>query len=68
MKRPGFFKGVVVAAVFALTGSIAFAGLSIVIGAAVALKVVTITLGGAYIVYLLHSSSERIGRLAIFVT
>ena len=68
MKRPGFFKGVVVAAVFALAGSIAFAGLSILVGGAVALKIVTITLGGAYIVYLLHSASERIGRLAIFAT
>ena len=66
MKRPSFFQGVVAAAMFALIGSIGFAGLSIVTGGAVALKIVTITLGGAYIVYLLNRSSERIGRIAIF--
>ena len=66
MKRPSFFRGVVVAAVLALFGAIAFSGLSLVVGGAAALKIVTILLGGAYIVYLLRGANERTGRIAVF--
>ena len=65
MKRPSFLQGVIVAALFALVGSISLAGLSIVLGGAVALQIVTTALGGAYIVYLLSQSNERTGRIAI---
>ena len=65
MKRPSFLQGVIVAALFALVGSIGLAGLSIVLGGAVALQIVTTALGGAYIVYLLSQSNERTGRIAI---
>ena len=67
MKRPSFFRGVIVALVLALLGAIAFSGLSIVIGGALALKVVTILLGGAYIVYLLRGAKDHTGRIAVFV-
>ncbi len=67
MKRPSFFRGVVVAAVLALFGAIAFSGLSLVVGGAPALKIVTMLLGGAYIVYLLRGANDRTGRIAVFV-
>ena len=67
MKQPGFIQGVIVAAALALTGAIAFAGLSVVASGAAALKIVTVALGGIYIVYLLVCSNEHTGRITIFM-
>jgi len=66
MKRQSFFKGVIVAAVLALVGSIAFYGLSYAAGSERAFHIVAIILGGAYIAYLLRGSSERTGRIVVF--
>lgn len=67
MKRPGFFRGVVVAAVLALVGAIAYSGLATLIGAGFALKLITVALGGAYVLYLLSGTEDRTGRIAVFV-
>jgi hypothetical protein len=66
MKKPGFFRGVIVAGVLALVGSIAFSGLSLILGGAVALKILLTLLAGAYVLYLLSASAERTGRVAVF--
>ncbi|MFV2090727.1 MAG: hypothetical protein ACC642_08725 [Pseudomonadales bacterium] len=66
MKRPSFFRGVIVAAVLALAGAIGYAGLSTIIGPALAIRLVTAALGGAYILYLLRGSNDKTGRIAVF--
>ncbi len=66
MKKPGFLRGVVVAAALALAGSIAFSGLSLILGGAVALKILLTLLAGVYVLYLLRASAERTGRIAVF--
>ena len=66
MNKPGFFRGAVLAACLALTGAIVYAGLSTVIGSALAIRAVTAALGGAYVLYLLRRSEERSGRIAVF--
>lgn len=66
MKKPGFLRGIVVAAALALAGSIAFSGLSLILGGAVALKILLTLLAGVYVLYLLRASAERTGRIAVF--
>jgi hypothetical protein len=66
MSRPSFFQGALIAAGFALTGAIAFTGLSFAVGGAVALKMITVALGGGYVLYLLRASSVRSGRVTLF--
>jgi hypothetical protein len=66
MSRPGFISGVIIAAVLALSGAIAYAGLSAIMGTDTALHMVIALLGGAYIVQLLRTSPERTGRIAVF--
>lgn len=66
MKRPGLFRGVIVAAVMAVSGAIAFAGLAAVFSAPLALRLVTVALGGAYVLYLLGCATDRTGRIAVF--
>ena len=62
----GFFKGAAVAAILALAGAVTFAGLASLIGAPLALCLVIVALGGAYILYLLKRASDRTGRIAVF--
>lgn len=63
MKRPGFFQGVIVAAVFAFFASAMIATLTPFVGffAVVRLVIPAMTLG--YILYLLSRSREKVGRV-----
>jgi hypothetical protein len=66
MSKPSFFKGVFIAAAFALVGAIIYAGLASVVGGGLSIRLVIILLGGAYIGYLLKGSEDRTGRIAVF--
>ena len=57
MKRPGFFNGVGVALVLALTGGAAFAALGAVFASGPVLQFIVNCLAGAYVVYLLRHST-----------
>ena len=63
MKRPSFFHGVIVAAVFAFFASAVIATLTPFIGFFSVIRFVIPALGLAYILYLFSRSRERIGRV-----
>jgi len=63
MKRPTFFNGVVIAAVFAFFASAVFATLTPLLGLGAALRLIVAALGFAYLLYLFSRSDERVGRV-----
>lgn len=63
MKKPTFFQGVVVAAVLAFAASIVIGALTPFIGVGTVIRFVIPMVSLAYILYLLRSSSERVGRI-----
>ena len=63
MKRPGFFHGVVVAAVLAFFSSAVIATLTPFVGIGSVLRLVIPALGLAYLLYLFSQSTERLGRV-----
>jgi len=63
MKRPSFFHGVIVAAVFAFFASAIIATLTPFVGFMGVIRFVIPALGLAYLLYLFSRSSERVGRV-----
>lgn len=63
MKRPTFFRGVVMAAVFAFFTSAVVATLTPFVGFGTVLRLVIPALGLAYLLYLFSRSDERVGRI-----
>jgi len=63
MRRPGFLQGVGIALLAALLGEVLFVALSPLLGSLTALHMVIASASFGYIVYLLRSSGERLGRL-----
>ncbi len=63
MMRPSFGEGVAVAFIASLAGSVLYAGLSTLWDGAVALRVLIAALALGYILYLLHRSGGRVGRV-----
>ena len=63
MKRPSFFHGVIVAAVFAFFASAVIAALTPFVGFFSVIRFVIPALGLAYILYLFSRSKERVGRV-----
>jgi len=63
MKRPSFFHGVVVAAVFGFFASAVVATLTPFVGLGVVLRLVIPALGLAYLLYLFSRSEDRVGRV-----
>jgi hypothetical protein len=66
MKTISFFGGVVAALILAFCGSVLFAALTPFFNGVWALKIIISLLALAYLLYLLGSSSIRIGRLTAF--
>ena len=63
MKRPGFFHGVIVAAVLGFFASAIVATLTPFVGLGTVVRLVIPLLGLAYLLYLLNRSAERLGRV-----
>jgi hypothetical protein len=63
MKRPGFFHGVIVAAVLGFFASAIVATLTPFVGLGAVVRLVIPLLGLAYLLYLLNRSTERLGRV-----
>jgi hypothetical protein len=63
MKRPGFFHGVIVAAVLGFFASAIVATLMPFMGLGAVLRLVIPLLGLAYLLYLFNQSAERLGRV-----
>jgi len=63
MKRPGFFHGVIVAAVLGFFASALVATLTPFVGLGAVVRLVIPLLGLAYLLYLLNRSAERLGRV-----
>lgn len=63
MKRPTFFHGVIVAAILAFAASAMIAGLTPFIGVGSVIRLVIPAVSLAYVLYLLRSSTERVGRI-----
>ena len=63
MKRPGFFQGVLVAAVLGFFASVVVATLTPFLGLSAVIRLVIPALGFAYLLYLISRSNERVGRL-----
>jgi len=63
MKRPGFFHGVIVAAVLGFFASAMVATLTPFVGLGTVVRLVIPLLGLAYLLYLLNRSAERLGRV-----
>jgi len=63
MKRPGFFNGVIVAAVLGFFASAIVATLTPLLGLGTVVRLVIPLLGLAYLLYLLNRSAERLGRV-----
>ncbi len=63
MKRPSFFHGVVVAAVFGFFASAVVATLTPFVGLGAVLRLVIPALGLAYLLYLFSRSEDRVGRV-----
>jgi hypothetical protein len=63
MKRPTFFHGVIVAAVFAFFTSATIATLTPFVGFMSVIRFVIPALGLAYVLYLFSRSKERVGRV-----
>jgi hypothetical protein len=66
MKRPSFFHGVIVAAVFAFFASAMIATLTPFVGFMSVIRFVIPALGLAYLLNLFSRSSERVGRVTTF--
>lgn len=64
MKRPSVLQGIVMALGLSLTGGALFAGLTLSLANATALKLLIALLGLIYVAILLRQSSERAGRLS----
>ena len=64
MKRPSFFHGVVVAAVFGFFASAVVATLTPFVGLSAVLRLVIPALGLAYLLYLFSRSEDRVGRVS----
>ena len=65
MKRPGFLQGVCIAAALAFVGGTVLAALTPFVGIGAAVRLVIPAISLAYILYLLRSSGERTGVVAI---
>jgi len=63
MKRPTFFHGVIVAAVFAFFASAVIATLTPFVGFISVIRFVIPAMGLAYLLYLFSRSEERVGRV-----
>jgi hypothetical protein len=63
MNRPTFFQGVAVAAVLAFAASIVIGALTPFVGVGSVVRLVIPAISLAYIMYLLRSSTERVGRI-----
>ena len=63
MKRPGFFHGVIVAAVLGFFASAIVATLTPFVGLGTVVRLLIPLLGLAYVLYLLSQSAERLGRV-----
>jgi len=63
MKRPGFFQGVVVAAVLGFFASTIVATLTPFLGLGTVLRLLLPLLGLTYLLYLLNRSAEKLGRV-----
>lgn len=63
MKRPTFFHGVVVAAVLAFAASVVIGALTPFVGVGSIVRLVIPAISLAYVMYLLRSSTERVGRI-----
>lgn len=63
MKRPTFFHGVVVAAVLAFAASVVIGALTPFVGVGSVVRFVIPAVSFVYVMYLLHSSTERVGRI-----
>ena len=63
MNRPGFFHGVIVAAVLGFFASAIVATLTPFVGLGAVVRLMIPLLGLAYLLYLLNRSSERLGRV-----
>jgi hypothetical protein len=63
VKRPSFFHGVVVAAIFGFFASAVVASLTPFVGLGAVIRLVIPALGLAYLVYLFSRSGERVGRV-----
>lgn len=68
MKRPGFFHGVVVAAVLGFLASAVVAALTPFVGLGAVLRLLIPALALAYVLYLLSCSKERVGRITTIAT
>ncbi len=66
MKRPTFFQGVLVAALFALAGSAFVAAFVPFLGTVTVARLVVPGLALAYLLYLLPQSDQRVGRVTTF--
>ena len=65
MKQPTFFKGVLVALVMSLVGSVLFTVLSPLFGGEVILRWLIAGMSLGYVVYLLKRSHEPVGRITV---
>lgn len=63
MKRPGFFHGVVVAAILGFFASAIVATLTPFLGLGAVVRLVIPLLGLAYLLYLINRTAERVGRV-----
>ena len=63
MKRPTFFQGIAIALIAVVLGELLFVVLSPLLGSYTALEVVIATASFGYILTLLRTSGERLGRL-----
>jgi len=63
MKRPLFFQGVLVAAVLAFGASVVIGALTPFVGVGSVIQLVIPAVSLAYVMYLLRSSTERVGRI-----
>ena len=63
MKRPGFFEGVLVAFIAALSASLLYSSAILWLSSGSALRLVVILLSLGYAIYLLRRSRMRIGRV-----
>lgn len=65
MKRPGFFHGVIVAAILGFVASAVFAALTPFVGTGAVLRLLIPALALAYVLYLLSRSRARVGRVTV---
>jgi hypothetical protein len=63
MKRPGFFQGVIIAAVFGFFASAVVATLTPFLGFGSVIRLIIPALGAAYLFYLMTRSKARVGRV-----